>query len=223
VTSIRSNLEKNGRVRFEPGQTIVRRNLHPDGRIASCLAGRVIADEDQGLLLWADSRSHMVSPRDLDGNRTRHLPYEQTLRMPLLPTLSTFHAEGGALFLTPPDSFHTVLWFFNGRNEFTGWYVNLELPATRWMGGVDVHDRALDILVAPDRRWRWKDEDEFAAHTGHPLFWDAEQGESIRAEGLRMASRAEEGLFPFDGTHCAFKADPEWEPSSLPWFWDLRQ
>lgn len=210
-------------MRFEPGQTIVRRNLHPDGRIGTCAAGRVIADDEQGLLMWVDARSDYVSPRTLDGKRTRHLPYVQELRMPLLPGLSTFHTEGGALFLTPPGSHHSVLWFFNGRNEFTGWYVNLELPATRWTGGVDVSDRALDLLVAPDRTWRWKDEEEFAAETGHPLCWDEAVGRTIRAEGLRMVSLAEQGLFPFDGTHCAFNPDPGWPPSSLPWFWDLKQ
>jgi Protein of unknown function (DUF402) len=210
-------------MRFEPGQTIVRRSLAPDGRISSCTAGRVLADDDRGLLMWIDARSHFVSPRTLDGKRTRHLPYAQELRMPLLPGLSTFFAEGGALVLTPPGTPHSTLWFFNGRNDFTGWYINLETPAARWMGGVDIHDRALDVLVAPDRSWQWKDEDEFAEQTGHPLFWDEAEAALVRAEGLRMISLAEQGVFPFDGTHCDFKPDPRWEPSILPWFWDLKQ
>jgi uncharacterized protein DUF402 len=185
-------------MRFEPGQTIVRRNLHPDGRIKSGVAGRVLADDEQGLLMWVDSRSSYVEPET--------------------PGQTTFYTEGGSLFLTPADSLHTILWFFNGRNEFTGWYVNLELPAVRWGSGLDIHDRALDVLVAPDRSWRWKDEDEFAERVRD----DAEAG-LIRAEGLRMISLAEQGLFPFNGTHCAFRPDPGWPPSSLPSFWDRRR
>lgn len=183
---------------FKPGQTIVRRNVHANGRIRYCAAGRVVADDDQGLLMWIDSRSSFLDPA--------------------APGRTTFYTEGGALVLTPAASLHSLLWFFNGRNDFTGWYVNLELPATRWIGGLDIQDRALDLLVAPDRSWRWKDEDEFATRVRDPA-----EARLIRGEGLRMISLAEQGVYPFDGTHCAFKPDPEWEPSSLPWFWDLKQ
>jgi hypothetical protein len=182
-------------MRFEPGQTIVRRNLHPDGRIKYCAAGRVVADDDTGLLMWIDARSSFVDPAR--------------------PSRTTFHTEGGSLLLTPPDSLSTILWFFNGRNEFTGWYVNLERPAIRWSGGLDIHDRALDVLIAPDRSWRWKDEEEFAERVQ-----DETEARLLRAAGQRLISLAEQGLFPFDGTHCAFRPDPGWEPSSLPRFWD---
>lgn len=30
----------------------------------------------------------------------------------------------------------------------------------------------LDVVVRPDRRWDWKDEDEFAARTGDPDYFD---------------------------------------------------
>ena len=41
--------------------------------------------------------------------------------------------------------------------EFLGWYVNLEEPFRRTPLGFDVRDLQLDILVDPERKWRWKD------------------------------------------------------------------
>jgi hypothetical protein len=98
--------------------------------------------------------------------------------------------------------------------------VNLERPAHRWRGGIDVLDHALDIVVQPSRSWAWKDEDDFADRTGSPLFWDERQAQGIRAEGLRVTALADSARFPFDGTWCGFRPDPSWPPSRLPRWWD---
>jgi hypothetical protein len=111
----------------------------------------------------------------------------------------------------------------------------LEAPYTRWDGGVDTEDYALDLWFAPDRHgpapgpdqqgaarsWRWKDEDEFVARIGHPLFWSAGQAAEIRAEGERLVTLAEAGEFPFDGTWCDLAVpSPDWPPLVRPDGWD---
>jgi hypothetical protein len=53
----------------------------------------------------------------------------------------------------------------------------------RWAGGVDVYDQELDLLIYPDGRWSWKDEDAFAEYTGEPAFWDELEAARVRAEG----------------------------------------
>ncbi|HEX2774384.1 MAG TPA: DUF402 domain-containing protein, partial [Micromonosporaceae bacterium] len=79
---------------------------------------------------------------------------------------------------------------------------------------------ALDVWVEPDRTWRWKDEDEFAEKTGHPLYWTAEEAAAIRARGEALAARAEARQFPFDGTWCDFRPDPAWPVPQRPAGWD---
>lgn len=195
--------------------------MHPDGRIGTCVAGRVITDDHRGLLMWIDPQAHLTRRAMLDGKPTRSLSYAAELRTPTIPTLTYWHPNGGALVLTPDGAAHSVLWFFDLEGSFSGWYVNLEAPARRWFGGVDIHDKALDVLIAPDRTWEWKDEDEFAALTGHPLLWDKAEAAEIRAEGERVIALAEAGNFPFDGTWCDFRPDPAWPPSTLPWWWDV--
>jgi len=170
--------------------------------------------------MWIDSASQMIRPTTLDGRPTRQLPYADKLRMPLLPGLTTWFTGRGALVLTPPASSYSLLWFFATTGEFTGWYLNLEAPAHRWWGGLDVYDKALDVLVAPDRTWKWKDEDELAAQTGHPLFWDEVEAAQIRAQGEQAIAIAEAGDYPFDGTWCDFRPEESWAPSTLPWWWD---
>jgi hypothetical protein len=86
---------------------------------------------------------------------------------------------------------------------------------------VDTEDHALDLWFAPDRTWRWKDEAEFAALTGQPLYWDPAQAAEIRAEGERLIALATAGRFPFDGTWCdAPVPDPSWPILQRPDDWD---
>ena len=121
--------------------------------------------------------------------------------------------------MAPPDRAYSVWWFFTDV-AFTGWYVNLEDPYVRWVGpgcaGVDTSDRALDLVVEPDRTWQWKDDEEFVARTGHPLYWTAAQAEQIRATGRDVISLIEAGTFPFDGTWCDFRPDSTWTVPGLP-------
>ncbi|MGY0230727.1 DUF402 domain-containing protein [Longispora urticae] len=103
----------------------------------------------------------------------------------------------GVLIFQPHGADHAVWWFFTDAGEFAGWYVNLE---TRSPDGTHVTDQELDIWVEPDRTWEWKDEESFAAKTGDPRFWSAEEAADIRAEGNRVVKLIEAGEFPFDGT-----------------------
>jgi hypothetical protein len=109
----------------------------------------------------------------------------------------------------------SVWWFFGGdRGTFEGWYVNLEDPWRRWddgaVAGVDTADHALDITVAPDRSWEWKDEDEFADKTGERGYWSTAEAAEIRAAGERVVKLIEAATFPFDGTWCDIR------PTDLP-------
>jgi hypothetical protein len=205
-------------MRFSPGDTAVRRLLHADGRLGPVFAGIVVRDDADGLLLWIDADAEALTVTRLDGRPTRKLPYAEELRLPLIHTPTIWSELGGALVLTPPASPWSVLHFYDRAGAFTGWYVNLEQPAARWWGGVDVLDHALDILVAPDRTWRWKDEDELADHTGIPGLWDEVGAAQIRAAGERAVALVEAGAFPFDGTFRDFR--PAWAPARMPWWWD---
>lgn len=207
-------------IRFEPGQTIVRRSVWGSGRIAAVESARVVSDDGRGVLAWTASGSDAATRTTLAGESIRKMPLAQRKIIPTVLHPRQWR-ETSILTLTRTDAGHSVWWFFDADLTFAGWYVNLEAPAKRWYGGLDTRDHALDIWVEPDRTWNWKDEDEFAERTGDEDYWTAAQAEQIRAEGEGMIALIEAGRYPFDGVHTDFHPDPAWEPSRFGPEWDL--
>ncbi len=100
----------------------------------------------------------------------------------------------------PRDGAYSVWLFFAPGGEFRSWYVNLEEPGTRWddgvAAGIDTIDYDLDIVVAPDRSWHWKDEDEFAYHLAYPDAYWVDDPAAVWAEGKRVVTLIEAGAVP---------------------------
>jgi hypothetical protein len=199
---------------FRPGETVVRRFLHRDRRIAAAQAARVVADDTRGLLLFVDLGAESMRRTDLTGRPTRHLPVAEELALPTM--LSPVRRENlRSLLLLPPGAPHAVSWSWHADGTFAGWYANLETPARRWPGGVDSHDQTLDLLIAPDRSWHFKDEEDLAT-------LDPAEAAEVHAEGARLGELAEAAAFPFDGTWLDFTPPAGWTPATLPSWWDAR-
>ena len=123
--------------------------------------------------------------------------------------------------VSPTEGDYSVWLFFDRAGAFRSWYVNLERPVVRWPGGVDTIDYDLDIVVAPDRTWRWKDEEEFAAHLAHPDVYWCEDESAVWADGHRVVKLIEAGAYPLDGSWTGYAPDPAWPvPAELPRAWD---
>jgi hypothetical protein len=196
---------------FAPGQTIVRRYFRGD-HVGWAQAVRVIADDTNGLRLWLPVGAGFAWRVDANGKPLRAASISEFGAGRLI---SHEWRDANVLMLLRPGMAHSVWWFFRER-AFTGWYVNLESPACRGPDRIDSVDHHLDIIVSPERRWQWKDEDEFAACTDQPGFWTAAAAREIRAEGKRVIEEIEAGAFPFDGTWCEFQPDPTWPLPRLP-------
>ena len=117
------------------------------------------------------------------------------------------------LMLVPPESAHSVWWFYRD-GAFHTWYVNLEEPAVVWhdgdVVGVDTTDQDLDVVARPDGTWDWKDEDEFAERLALPEHYWVHDEAAVRAEGERVMEVFAARRFPFDGTWCDWRPDPSW-------------
>jgi len=113
------------------------------------------------------------------------------------------------------DADGLALWIGAGSPQ-----IESVLADGRGLRGVDTTDRALDVWITPDRVGRWKDEDEFAALTGLPGRWTADQAPAIRATGEHLMDLAASGAPPFDGRWTDYRPDRGWEPLSLPDGWD---
>jgi hypothetical protein len=210
-------------VRFEPGREVLYRNV--DGpRLASVRPCRVVADDDRGLLLWLARGSAVAIEVAADGRGIRDMPFAEWTTLPTEVVTETWQGPGILKFL-PPDADHSIWFFRDDADHFTGWYVNLEERALRWddgaVAGVDVIDQDLDVVVRPDRTWSWKDEDEFTERLAHPDHYWVHDEAAVRTEGLRVIKQIEAGDFPFDGTWTDYHPDPTWPvTTALPPGWD---
>lgn len=193
-----------------PGR-ILRWNLFIGGHLSSSVPVRLVKRTAGGQLVWLQTGTPMWRTDLPRGAHLRDIP---PLRRPAggYPVKAGRWPLGSALIHQPYDAGHAVFWFFGRRRSaFRGWYVNLEHRLHR-DPDIDVADHELDITVAPDRTWKWKDERSFAEKTGDPAYWSATEAAAIRAEGERVARLAEAGAFPFDGSWCAYRPPASWTP-----------
>lgn len=209
--------------RFARGRLILHRNVRR-GRLGWVRPGRVVVDDDRGLLVWIASGSSVVSEVADDGRGMRAMPFAEYVTRAYRPVTHTWNGPGVLKFM-PVGAAHSVWWFRDQAGAFAGWYVNLEEPAVRWSdgepAGVDIIDQDLDISVSPDRSWAWKDEEEFAERLAFPEHYWVPDEAAVWAEGRRVVKLIEAGEFPFDGTWCDFQPDPGWQtPVEMPAGWD---
>lgn len=210
-------------VRFAPGRQVLHRQFTGD-RLVFVRVGLVVAHDDRGLRLWIAHGGPLAVTMTAEGEGLRDMPFADWVTR--TTTLTRTRWRGPDIFmLMPPDSAHSVWWFWDPRHEFVGWYVNLEEPGVCWddatAAGIDITDQDLDVWVYPDRSWEWKDEEELEERLAFPEHYWVTDEAAVRAEGARMIARAEAGLFPFDGTWCDFSPDPAWTtPDHLPDGWD---
>jgi uncharacterized protein len=126
---------------------------------------------------------------------------------------------GGRLMIWYRGDSHSTYASWSDEGEFLGWYVNLEEPWRETPLGFDSTDHLLDIVVDPDRSWRWKDEDHLVEAVKVGLF-SPEQSEGFRSEGERVIERIEAWSPPFDEGWENWRPDPAWPLPSLPNGWE---
>ena len=198
------------------------RNIRHD-RIGWVRPVRVVSDDERGLLVWLERGTRVINEVAADGRGMRAMPFSEWVGLDYRLHQGTWQGPGVLKFM-PPGEAHSVWWFRDDQGRFTGWYVNLEAPVIRWddggVAGVDMVDQDLDIMVAPDRTWRWKDEDEFAERLAFPGHYWVPDPDAVWAEGRRVVKQIEAGEFPFDGTWTDFTPDPSWGPGVLEPGWD---
>lgn len=199
---------------WQPGETFVQRFRRTDQTIGQHHPLRVLSDDGTTVVGWLPVDTPIVNTRLPDGRDPRQAPMAEMFRIPRVRVPGTWHGTANVRVITEGE-WSSVWWFFTPAMEFTGWYVNLEIPLGRTDIGTDRIDGALDVTVTPDRTWRWKDEDEADAAVDAGRI-SAEQLARLRAEGERVIALAEAGAFPFDGTWCDFRPDPDWPAPALP-------
>jgi hypothetical protein len=208
------------------GDVVVLRYVTTDGRIEICWPCRVVEDRDDLVALFIAAGSpYKAGPKKTAAQKRRQ---SRTFLPP-----DEYVWRNDTLRLMLPGRSHSVSisWAVqNGTRALLKYFVNMEEPFRRTAVGFDTQDHTLDIEVAPDLTWRWRDEQELANHVAEG-FYTAELAAAARAEGeLAMeAIRQRE--------HACSRGWPEWAPppewgappfvagwdTTPPTFWDRRR
>jgi len=196
--------------RWSPGDPVVIRELWR-GEVFAARPATVVEDQPDRTTLLVPAGVTCGVPVDRDGAE---------LRVPDRPWRLEVRERGpnDLLSFAWPDTSCAVLRWY-APDGMHAWYVNLQDPLRRTALGFDTTDHALDVIVALDGTWAWKDEDELAEAVAHGLF-TAEDAERFRADGERAVARILDRQPPFDRDWSTWRPDPSWPAPTLPEGWD---
>jgi hypothetical protein len=196
--------------RFQPGDPALFRFVWP-WKVFSAKPTTVVEHTAERVALWLAPGTLTMAPPGFH------------VAVPQIRTGEWTHADwrwlGGRLMISEAGSSHSVYVSWSDEGEFLGWYVNLEEPWRSSVFGFDATDHLLDIVIRPDRTWRWKDEEHLAEAVDVGLF-ALEQALAIREEGERVLERVEAWLAPFAEGWETWTPDPEWRLPSVPPGWE---
>jgi hypothetical protein len=182
------------------GDVILRREVLNDGRAWLEVPVVVVRDEPSLLASYLAEGTAFQFPEGEWPTANGHHPWHVRERW-----------EGhGVLMLQRPGEAHAIWVFWDGpERTFGGWYVNLQEPFRRTPAGYDTQDLELDIVVALDGSWEWKDANALDQRI-HEGRYTAEQVEATWVEGRRVAAELSAGRHWWDPSWAQWEPDPAW-------------
>jgi predicted RNA-binding protein associated with RNAse of E/G family len=195
--------------RWRPGDAVALRYITRDGKPGMSWPYRVVADREDLVALYIP-RGAVYKRWGADPATGQRVLVDGEWRRDVLRLMF-------------PGEHHSV-WLFwehdgDGRRAFSSYYVNMEEPFRRTAIGFDTNDHMLDVVVTPDLRWSWKDEDVMADRVRQGVY-PAEFADFVRAEGERVIADVERRASPFADGWETWEPDPGWAAPTLPERWD---
>ncbi|HET7036036.1 MAG TPA: DUF402 domain-containing protein [Thermomicrobiaceae bacterium] len=204
---------------WELGDQVVVR-YWTDGRLSGVLPVTVVQDSPDSIAYYLAEGTPCKHPVDLDaasiplGDERGGIGHR-----PWGVADLKWHTTS-RLYLVTPGAAHAFSVFWRATDwSFLGWYVDLQAPLRRTRRGFESEDYLLDIVVAPDGSWKWKDEDEFEISQRAGRFSSAETA-AIRAEAARVIERIEARTWPLDAGWEDWRPDPAWPIPMIPDGWN---
>jgi Protein of unknown function (DUF402) len=108
---------------------------------------------------------------------------------------------------------------FRGHGRFRGWKVNIEAPFRRFELGFETTDHFLDIIVRPDRRYYWKDQEVIDWWLRRGAY-KREEVQRFYAAGRELEPLIESGKSPFDDEWTDWRPEAS-DRLAVPKAWQL--
>ena len=201
------------------GETAVVQEIW-EGRVWAARPVTVVRDEGGFAALWFPRGTRWKAPTTPEGRPRAEDRGEWLAECALRGEWTFRDAEWDVdtLKLFFEGAWHAVWVSWLPSGEHWGWYVNLQRPFRRTELGFETMDMVLDLIVDPDRTWRWKDEDELETWVARGVCEPGLAGQ-LRAEGLAVARKAERDQPPFSWDWPKWRPDQAWGLPQLPDGW----
>jgi len=157
---------------------------------------RINKDFSQGTR-WQEARRDPIALREFGWERNRVL-----------------------IFLEPEKFYSCYLFWDHASGQFNCYYINFQLPFHRSHCGFDTLDLDLDIVIDPQFRWEWKDEDEYQAGIRDGGIQD-EWVKGIEKSQQEVFDRIARRSYPLDGSWLQWRPLPTWLPPQLLARWQV--
>lgn len=202
---------------FEAGSLIIAREVW-DGLLWAARPAVVVSDDGEELVHWSPAGVMGCFATSRFFPDREHLPREERQLVSLESRQWHYRgapARGTSLSFIRSGSWASIAatWYPDGR--FAHWYVNFQLPMQRWARGYDTLDLVLDIVVAPNGSWKWKDVQPFQAAIQRGIF-DPSVEEAVKAEAERVEREVAARTGPFSPAWAEWVAPEGWSSPQLP-------
>ncbi len=175
----------------------------------------VVEDSEIQIVLWLPLDT--PSKRPVLQNHTPGTPRRWTKGSWSLE--DSFWRWAELLIVIKPDQLRATWVRWSRERLFQGWYVNMQSKLMRTRFGFDIRDHQLDILVEPNRKWRWKDQEELDICVEDGRI-DSAQANDIRAEGRLAVTEIENDEGPFSDGWEDWHPNPTFPRPELTSDWD---
>ncbi len=217
-------------VRWATGDAIIHQEVWA-GRIWAARPLTVVSDTEQRLVLWIPAGTRRKVPAPPEGatgseRDPQALPTEASHRGVIenLQNGEWTHTDQvwdvESLWILQPGAWCAVWVSWLPSREHLGWYVNFQRPYRRTPLGIEAMDLMLDLVVEPDRSWRWKDQHEFEQLELLNLL-DSETIRQVWSEAETVVASIEDGRPPFCDPWPQWTPEPDWSIPVLSKSWNV--
>lgn len=198
--------------RWLPGAEVVLRYITRQERPGMSWPARVVEDRDDLLALFIPEGATTKQWRGVRDGSGEVVSRE----------LVDIPWRRDTLRLMYPDADYSI-WLSWRREEgervFHGYYINMEEPFRRTPIGVDTNDHTLDVVVAPDLTWAWKDDEQLTERAANGIYVPA-FADRLRERARLVLQLLEARDNPFDGSWLRWLPETVWDVPVLPKGWD---
>ncbi len=206
--------------RWRPGDPLVVTEVW-HGHLWSAIPHTLVSADETGHVTYLapDAVGAYATSRGVPGRAhlsrgERKLAALQTLVYRVVEAPHHFAPLASLHFFRPGSWARVNLGWSADRSQFLGWYVNFEVPYQLVDHGLQTMDLVLDMLVTPDRTWRWKDRDEFDDALARGIL-SADIAATLEAEAAQVIDQVERRQGPFADAWPGWRPDPRWSTPLL--------